>query len=105
MQKFLLLCLIFIIIVLKFHKYINNLKSKMLNHLESYSVILPTYNECGHIEDLTMDIFNIFKSKNLKFEIIIVDDESEDGTFEIVQKLDNKYPEITAINRKNKKRI
>ena len=57
----------------------------MLNHLESYSVILPTYNECGHIEDLTMDIFNIFKSKNLKFEIIIVDDESEDGTFEIVQ--------------------
>ncbi len=76
----------------------------MLNHLESYSIILPTYNECGHIEDLTMDIFNIFKSKNLKFEIIIVDDESEDGTFEIVQKLDNKYPEITAINRKNKKK-
>ena len=45
----------------------------------SYSVILPTLNEVGHINSLIEDISNIFKKQNVQYEIIIVDDNSKDG--------------------------
>ena len=43
----------------------------------SYSVILPTLNEVGHINSLIEDISNIFKKQNVQYEIIIVDDNSK----------------------------
>ena len=46
----------------------------------SYSVILQTLNECGHIIKLVNKISYIFHKRKQKFEIIIVDDSSTDGT-------------------------
>ena len=51
----------------------------------SFSVILPTLNEKGHILKLIDEISNIFDRKKIKYEIIIVDDDSKDGTYEIVE--------------------
>ena len=75
----------------------------MKNIEKSYSIILPTYNEVGHIEDLVFKIHNIFSSKNVVFEIIIVDDNSTDGTIDIIYNLERTYKNILGIIRENKK--
>ena len=48
----------------------------------TYSVILPTLNEAGHIKSLIIDIAKNFHKLNIAYEIIIVDDNSTDGTTE-----------------------
>ena len=50
-----------------------------------YSVILPTLNENGHIANLINSIEKIFISKNNIFEIIVIDDNSSDGTIDTVK--------------------
>jgi glycosyltransferase involved in cell wall biosynthesis len=46
----------------------------------SYSVILPTFNEGGHIVNLIKKIQNVFKKLKCRYEIIIIDDNSTDNT-------------------------
>ena len=60
------------------------------------SIILSTYNEALVIEET---INKIFKSLN-NVEIILVDDNSPDGTFEKVKKINN--PNIKLFLRKSK---
>ena len=75
----------------------------MNNTVKSFSIILPTFNEAGHIRKLILEIYEIFKSKNVSFEIIVVDDESTDGTIDIIEDLRRNYEKIFVIIRKNKK--
>ena len=51
----------------------------------SYSLILPTYNEKNHIIKLINELVNIIKKTKKDFEIIIVDDNSIDGTAQIIK--------------------
>ena len=53
-----------------------------MNNNNSYSVILPTLNEVGHIKSLILDISNKFEELKIQHEIIIVDDDSKDGTID-----------------------
>ena len=62
-----------------------------MNNENSYSVILPTLNEVGHINSLIKDISNNFEKFNIEYEIIIVDDNSIDGTVEKYRKLKSQY--------------
>jgi len=50
-------------------------------------VIIPTYNEKGNIEQIITDIFSL----SVPFNILVVDDNSPDGTASIVKELQNKY--------------
>jgi dolichol-phosphate mannosyltransferase len=51
--------------------------------VSSVSVILPTYNEGGHIQDLIRSIIRELIENNIKdFELIVVDDDSPDLTWE-----------------------
>ena len=56
----------------------------------SYSVILPTLNEAGHIVQLVNQISEALLKTNEKFEIIIVDDSSTDKTPELCKELEKK---------------
>ena len=47
-----------------------------------YSIILPCYNEIDNLKLLIVEIKNILK--NFDFEIIIIDDNSEDGTEQMI---------------------
>ncbi|PHJ23718.1 dolichol-phosphate mannosyltransferase subunit 1 [Cystoisospora suis] len=45
-----------------------------------YSVILPTYNEKENLPYLISMLVDVFKKHQLNFEILVVDDNSPDGT-------------------------
>lgn len=61
-------------------------------------IVIPTYNERENISELLHEIFALNISE---LQVIIVDDNSPDGTLEIVTKLQKKYP-IHIISRAKK---
>ena len=64
------------------------------------SLIVPTYNERENIPPL---VERIHKSlSNFSYELIVVDDNSPDGTAEVARGLSNKYP-INVIVRTNER--
>ncbi len=70
----------------------------------SFSIILPTLNEKGHILNLIDEISIILKKNKVNFEIIVVDDDSNDGTYETVKKYLPVKNFLKLISRKNKKK-
>jgi dolichol-phosphate mannosyltransferase len=70
----------------------------------SYSVILPTLNEAGHITDLIKKISSVFIEINTKFELIVVDDDSNDGTDELCKKLLKEHENLKFFSRKGSKK-
>ena len=51
-------------------------------------VIIPTYNEIENIEAIVKAVFELQK----EFDVLVVDDNSPDGTSEEVKKLQNQFP-------------
>ncbi|RHZ67783.1 hypothetical protein Glove_299g88 [Diversispora epigaea] len=64
---------------------------------DKYSVILPTYNERGNLPIITWLLAKTFKEHNIDWEIIIVDDNSPDGTQEVAKELIDLYGEDRII--------
>ena len=50
-------------------------------------IIIPTYNEKNNIINLVNEIKNVLNKTNLSYKILFVDDNSKDGTIEIIDKL------------------
>lgn len=66
------------------------------------SLIIPTYNEKDNINKLILDIEEEFNQNGIDGEIIIVDDNSPDGTGDIVEALKSEYINISIIHRQGK---
>jgi dolichol-phosphate mannosyltransferase len=66
-----------------------------------FSVVVPTYNEAGGIEKLIVTLTEMFRSHGLDGEIIVVDDNSPDGTGAIVDQLAATYP-VRCLHRPGK---
>jgi dolichol-phosphate mannosyltransferase len=62
------------------------------------SIVIPTYNEAENIEKLVNSIFEL----NIKLKLVIVDDNSPDGTGKIVEGLKKKYPDLVLVKGKQK---
>lgn len=52
-------------------------------------VIIPTYNEKENIEKMVRKVFSL----TLPFDLLIIDDNSPDGTANIIKSLQQEYPE------------
>jgi glycosyltransferase involved in cell wall biosynthesis len=61
------------------------------------SIVTPTFNEVDNIEKLSLKIREICNLKNINYEQIIIDNDSNDGTIEVIKKLTSKYKNIKAI--------
>jgi len=65
------------------------------------SVIIPTYNELENVEPTFIEISKRLKAYN--YEIIYVDDNSQDGTQGEIKVLMNRHENIVLLERKNAK--
>ena len=66
-----------------------------------FSIVIPTYNEAGGIERLIQTLDDVFRANSLDGEIIVVDDNSPDGTGQIVEGLAVRYP-VRCLHRPGK---
>jgi dolichol-phosphate mannosyltransferase len=66
-----------------------------------FSIVIPTYNEAGGIERLIRELDAVFKQNALDGEIIVVDDNSPDGTGAIVDRLAQELP-VRCLHRPGK---
>ncbi len=62
-------------------------------------VIIPTYNELANIEAIIDSVFAL----NAGFHVLVVDDNSPDGTAEVVKKLQLKYSDALFILNRTEK--
>ncbi|MCX6171119.1 MAG: polyprenol monophosphomannose synthase [Ignavibacteriales bacterium] len=61
-------------------------------------VIIPTYNEIHNIQKLLLDLLNMYSA----LDILVVDDNSPDGTSQYVEKIGEKEPRVKIIKREKK---
>jgi dolichol-phosphate mannosyltransferase len=61
-------------------------------------VIVPTFNEKENIEDIIRTVFGLEED----FDVLIVDDNSPDGTATIVKQLLNEFPNLNILEREGK---
>ncbi|HEV3156397.1 MAG TPA: polyprenol monophosphomannose synthase [Candidatus Baltobacteraceae bacterium] len=66
-----------------------------------FSIVVPTYNEAAGIERLVAALDEVFRGAGLDGEIIVVDDNSPDGTGKIVDALGERYP-VRCLHRPGK---
>lgn len=67
------------------------------------SVVLPTYNEALNIAKLIKRTEIALETKNLSYEIIVVDDDSPDGTWEIAERAGGEH--VKVIRRINQRKL
>jgi len=56
------------------------------------SVVIPTYNESGRIVPNLEETIKTFNDFDCLWELIVMDDGSEDDTYELIRELSFKYP-------------
>jgi len=67
--------------------------------LTAASIIVPTYHEAPNIEPLVTRVFAATIQAGIGVELIIVDDDSQDGTEQIVERLRERYPVRLVVRR------
>ena len=67
---------------------------------KDFSIIVPAYKEKDNLEALIERIHR--NLSNISYELVIIDDNSADGSEELVAGLSQKYP-VKIIVRKNKR--
>ena len=66
------------------------------------SIIIPTYCEVQNIPIIIPEIFNVLQKENIQSELIIVDDNSPDGTAEAARKAAGENPVRVAVRKNHK---
>ena len=62
------------------------------------SVVVPLYNEAESLPELVAWIDRVARGNALTYEVILVDDGSSDGSWEVVERLKGEYPAVRGIS-------
>src|SRR3989344_1448873 len=65
------------------------------------SIIIPTYNEAKNLPLLVEEIFSVINKTEIDAELIVVDDNSPDGTGQVAEELSKQFP-IKVVHRSGK---
>ncbi|MBM3284990.1 MAG: glycosyltransferase [Candidatus Aminicenantes bacterium] len=68
--------------------------------MPAISIILPTYNERENIGPLIEQIYQVMGEEA---EVVVVDDDSPDGTWAVVKEMAAAHPTLTLIRRKEER--
>ncbi|CDR93761.1 glycosyl transferase, group 2 family protein, putative [Babesia bigemina] len=63
--------------------------------LRNLSVILATYNEKDNIPYMVFLLIDVLRRQNIAYEILLVDDNSPDGTADVYRELQALYPSVS----------
>lgn len=71
----------------------------MCNAMEKLdlSIVVPLYNEAESLPELVAWIDRVARANNLSYEAILVDDGSNDGSWEVIELLRRSYPAVRGI--------
>lgn len=72
--------------------------------MENFTIIIPTYHEVDNIPTLAKRIADV-KFKQVEFEVLLMDDNSNDGSVELVQELQQHYPWLKMIVRNSERNL
>ncbi len=62
-----------------------------------YSIVVPARNEAGSLRELHSELTAVMKGVGEPYEIVLVDDGSEDGSFGVMRELSASDPAVKAI--------
>jgi dolichol-phosphate mannosyltransferase len=69
------------------------------NSLKTFALVIPTLNEAGNIDKILGEASTALSETQYRYEIIVVDDESTDGTVQQVLDWSQRNPCIRVISR------
>jgi dolichol-phosphate mannosyltransferase len=67
------------------------------------SIIIPTYNEAENLAPLLAQVFQVLRDNKIRGEVVIVDDDSPDRTWELAQGLTARYKDLRVIRRQGER--
>lgn len=74
----------------------------MLNKINfSLSVVVPVKNEEENVTKLIEEIFSSVRLSEHDFDVIFIDDKSDDNTLGVLTELKSKYPELRVLAHEN----
>ncbi|MCX7596493.1 MAG: glycosyltransferase [Fischerella sp.] len=69
-----------------------------------FSLVIPTYNEAGNIRAIIRILSTLLdESIPGEYELIVVDDDSPDGTWKVAQSLMLEYPQLRVMRRQDER--
>lgn len=69
-----------------------------------FSLVIPTYNEAANIKKIIKVLSDLLNESIAgKYELIVVDDDSPDGTWDIAQSLMREYPQLRVMRRQQER--
>lgn len=68
-----------------------------------FALVIPTLNEAGNIPSLLERVQSSLDEQELDYEILIVDDDSQDGTSSVVEHYSKQDPRIRLLVRKGQR--
>jgi len=75
----------------------DTIKLELKNSFPDISVVIPLYNEEESLAELSAWITRVMEAHPFSYEIIFVDDGSKDGSWRVIQKLQEENPCIKGI--------
>lgn len=69
--------------------------------MEKLFIVVPAYNEEANIEKLIMDWYPVVQSVGTESRLVIVNDGSKDGTWQMLQALTENRPQLLALTKQN----
>jgi glycosyltransferase involved in cell wall biosynthesis len=61
------------------------------------SVVIPLFNEAESLPELMAWIHRVMEANTFSYEVIMIDDGSDDGSWEVITQLRNQYPQLKGI--------
>ncbi len=68
---------------------------------ERLFIIIPAYNEQDNIKQVVTDWYPVVEKHGTDSRLVVIDDGSSDRTYEILEKMTEKLPKLTALTKAN----
>lgn len=62
------------------------------------TAIIPAYNEAGYIEGALLKVIGTLSSISSSFEVIVAEDGSIDGTYDVCKRISGEYPFVKCLH-------